>query len=301
MKKDEKPKSKTPAFFKPAPAAAPVKKESQAELTKKTEPKTKTPVKPEKSAEEIKSAKTEKSPAEVTKTDNKKKPAAAAKNQKPAQKSSISSFFSSKPATSSSSVPKSTSTKVVKDEPKPKVALKRESSPEIIPDSPPKKKKLKLKERPSSKRSRIRVIEDSSEDDEEDQSPLEEPESKFIKFDREVTPDTSSERAPESKMVIESPQPAGKNKRKAKRTVKKRFMTEGGFMRTEEVVEEYSVSEDEGENDENRKKNSPEVKKAEKKVVPVAPTADKSSEKKKSAKSAKPTQSNKITNFFTRK
>lgn len=302
VKKEEKQKSKTPAFFKPAAAAVQVKKESPAEQKKKTPVKTD---KPSPSAEKlIRTAKTEKSPAEATKTEPSKKP--AAKNQKPVQKSSISSFFSNKPAATSSTSSVPSSTKVVKDEPK---TLKREKSPELIEDSqdePPKKmkKKLKLKELPNNKRSRIRVIEDSSEDDEEEQHNLDEPESKFIKFDREVTPDNSQERQ-EPKKVVTSPtpnQPADKNKRrKAKRTVKKRFMTAGGFMRTEDVVEEYSVSEDEAENDENRKKNSPEVKKSEKKVVPVVPAEAKSSEKKKSAKNAKPTQSNKITNFFTKK
>ena len=87
-----------------------------------------------------------------------------------------------------------------------------------------------------------------------------EPESKFIKFDREFTPELEES----SPMEIEDSPPkvspkkngngTARNHRKAKRTVKKRYETEDGYMRTDTVIEEYTASEDE--NDENEKQNS---------------------------------------------
>lgn len=96
-----------------------------------------------------------------------------------------------------------------------------------------------------------------------------------------------------------------KNNRKAKRTVKKRFQTEDGYMRTETVIEEYTASEDE--NDENEKRNST----SDKKQTKSEGTTDKKSIKsesstEKKAKAAAAVASNKtkqgsIMNFFTKK
>ncbi|CAO1350893.1 unnamed protein product [Diamesa hyperborea] len=159
---------------------------------------------------------------------------------------------------------------VKKVEPKKSVtpASKKRSLPdsdEEIPATPEeprtrkKQAKLRLKD-PPPKRSRIKAIVDSSDEEEEVDSEKDEPESKFIKFYREFTPELEES----TPMEIEdsppkvSPKKNGngttRNHRKAKRTVKKRYETEDGYMRTDTVIEEYTASEDE--NDENEKQNS---------------------------------------------
>lgn len=236
------------------------------------------------------------------------------KNQKPVQKGSISSFFSNKSGPSKPAVekPKTIPVAAKKEELKKDVeptksrkrSLTTERSPspvapkvavikkEVDNKKKPAAKKIKLKENPN-KRSRIRVVQDSS-DEEEEKNESDEPESKFIKFDREFTPDPES--SPEkSKKTPEKLPPAGPiNKHKAKRSVTKRFQTEDGFIRTERVVEEYSASEDE--NDENRKKNSPQKVKAAAEV--------KSEGKKSPAPKVKPVAKGKqgnIMSFFSKK
>lgn len=272
-KVDSKPKS---LFSVVKPVANPEVKSPQKKIE--------TPPKPD---EPTKAVKTEKSSPEEGKTAT-KAPAGKKiqlKNQKPVQKGSISSFFSNKPGTSKLAVEKPREKPVADKKEEVKTAEKNESKPvkstEVVPvpaakDSDKKKKqaakKIKLKEPTGSKRSRIRVMQDSS-DEEEEKEDIEEPESKLIKFDREFTPEQETstvavEDTPEKKPEVE------KTKHKAKRWVTKRFQTEDGFMRTERVQEEYSASD--GENDENKKKNSPPKEKA--KAVKKSP-ADK---KKKS-------------------
>lgn len=219
------------------------------------------------------------------------------KNQKPVQKGSISSFFSNKPGTSKA-VNEKPKEKPVKMEEEQKVEpRKRTLSPEAPPVKESKKKtatkKIKLKELPGNKRSRIRVIQDSSDEEEETAEP-EEPESKFIKFDREFTPDEVRSPVKKEKSPEKKPQ-AGLNKHKSKRWVTKRFETEDGFIRTERVQEEYSASEDE--NDENKKKNSPPTKE---KVPVERKSGDKKQPNAKSAPVNKAKQGS-ITRFFTRK
>lgn len=232
----------------------------------------------------------------------------------PVQKGSISSFFS-KPSTSTKSAnyEKKEEKQVVKREPSPKVQeeeMEVEPSPRKRSASPTPKsqkditkkqpqKKLKLKEPQNKKRSRIQVMEDSSEEEHEERSILDEPESKLIKFDREETPEPPVSRSrsptPEEK-PLKAENPSGKHK--AKRWVTKRFETDDGFIRTEKVLEEYSASEDETVNDENRKKNSPPAAK------PAAPV-QKSPEKKSTAAAkgngnVKAKQGS-IMSFFTKK
>lgn len=139
-----------------------------------------------------------------------------------------------------------------------------------------------------------------------------EPESKYIKFDREFTPDLE-ESIP---MVIEdspkaSPKKNGndtaRNHRRAKRTVKRRYETDDGYMRTDTVVEEYTASEDE--NDENEKRNSSSA--TEKKQTKSGNTTEKKSIKsesstEKKAKAAAANASTKtkqgsIMSFFAKK
>lgn len=173
----------------------------------------------------------------------------------------------------------------------------------------PAAKKLKIKPVQGNKRSRIRVMEDSSDDDDEEEaekSELEEPESKFIKFDRELTPEPEEHQVNNIPEQVTPSKPVANNKHKGKRWVTKRFQTDDGFIRTERVQEEYSASEDE--NDENRKKNSPPkvVEKLEKKSVEKKnSTEKKSAEKKppasKAAKSVAKGQQGNIRSFFPKK
>jgi len=236
------------------------------------------------------------------------------KNQKPVQKGSISSFFSNKPCTSKAvnEKPKEKPVEVTEEpEEKPQVADDHETeskskkrtittdevpvaAKEVDKKRKPAPKKIKLKELAGNKRSRIRVMQDSSDEDEETNEP-EEPESKFIKFDRELSEEETSpvqiKDSPEKKPLV------GQNKHVAKRWVTKRFQTEDGFVRTERFQEEYSASEDE--NDENEKKNSPPTKEK--------PQAErKSAEKKQPITKPKPAPTVKgkqgnITSFFTKK
>ncbi|CRK94124.1 CLUMA_CG007647, isoform A [Clunio marinus] len=180
---------------------------------------------------------------------------ANSKNQKPVTKGSISSFFNSKPSSSKASVEKPSEVVVKKEEKAPEadVIVVTPEKKSQKKEASKKKKTIKLKETANNKRSRIRVMQDSSDDDQEDEEKdSEEPESKLIKFDREFTPErkTPCKASPEKTQVE-----AEKVKRKCKRWVTKRYQTEDGFMKTERVQEEYSASEDE--NDENKKKNSP--------------------------------------------
>lgn len=223
------------------------------------------------------------------------------KHQKPVQKGGISSFFSSKPSTSKA--PTTVNPPVKQKEKSPVENISSDDEPLVVAskmklDLTPKKapvskqvnkkkpaaSKIKLKEKGTNKRSRIRVMEDSSEE-EEVKSDSDEPENKLIKFDREFTPErpTVAAASPEKKPE--------KLKRKAKRWVTKRFQSEDGFFKTERHQEEYSASEDE--NDENKKKNSPTKPKVVEKKNP-------------SPVKAKPTQSSKtkngsITSFFNKK
>lgn len=187
------------------------------------------------------------------------------------------------------------------DEP---VAKSRKRS--LTPEKPKKQekkkpaaKKIKLKEQ-RGKRSRIRVMQDSSEEEAE-KSDTEEPDSKFIKFDREFTPEPVGTPSPVKDSPAKKTSSEVINKRKAKRWVTKRSMNDEGFMVTERVQEEYSASE--GENDENKKKNSPPKEKAtaEKKS---SVKREKSSEQKEPPSKFKPAAKGKqgnITSFFTRK
>jgi DNA polymerase subunit Cdc27 len=290
-------KAKTPfSMMKPAVKTEPKKTQEKVKSpppAKSPETKPEEIVKVEKKSPEENQA--SKAPAQNKKTQ--------LKNQKPVVKGkSISSFFSSKPSSSKPlSIPE-------KKEPEPKNSRKRSSSPEEVTIVETKKpvekkkvepkkpaaKKIKLKE-PNNKRSRIRVMEDSSEEEEEVKEP-EDSDSKFIKFDRELTPERgtspSQPETPEKKS--EEVEVVAGSKRKAKRWVTKRFATEDGFIRTERVQEEYSASDDE--NDENQKKNSsPKAK----------PVAEKKSAEKKQAK-AKPAPATKgkqgnIMSFFSKK
>lgn len=313
---------KTPfSVIKPA-----VKPEPKAELKMEVKspivvksPEEEAPLKAEKEAP----LKAEKSSPEEGKT-NSKAPAAKKgqlKNQKPVQKGSISSFFNNKPGTSKAAVEKPKPAPVKpkveamlidedsEEEEEVKKPIKRQATPEkpaAKKEETSKKKagkKIKLKE--SNKRSRIRVMQDSSDEEEEKQNDSDEPDTKFIKFDREFTPERqvtqAQKESPEKEAEVE------KVKRKAKRWVKKRFQTDDGFMRTENVLEEYSASDGEAENDENKKKNSPPKEKAvKKKEVVEKKSAEKKSEDKKSAEkkkqpTPKPAQASKITSFFTKK
>lgn len=237
------------------------------------------------------------------------------KNAQPVQSKNISSFFS-KPSTSTKGVnnQKTQIMPEVKKESSPEVkeekmeidSMEVDSNPRKRSASPPAKSKNDTKKKPqqkklkpqNKKRSRIQVMDDSSEDEQEETSILDEPESKLIKFDREETPEPKGTRSrsptPEEKPQTEKPS----GKHKAKRWVTKRFETDDGFIRTEKVLEEYSASENEAENDENRKKNSPPAK---------TKTPAKTSPEKKSA-AAKPkangttkTKQGSIMNFFTKK
>lgn len=218
------------------------------------------------------------------------------KNQKPVQKGSISSFFNNKPGPSKPvekpkpevEKPKVETMLIDEDSEEEEEVLKRKATPEkqiVKKVKAAKEKKKQLKKSANNKRSRIRVMENSSDEEVQDKNEdSDEPDTKFIKFDREFTPEKSAT----EKSPVKEPENVT-TKRKAKRWVKKRFQTDDGFMRTENVLEEYSASEAEAENDENKKKNSPPKPKLEKK----------SSEKKQPA--AKSAQASKITSFFTKK
>lgn len=312
-KKVEPAKAKTPfSVMKPAVIKPEVKKETKIEAVKSPEKKVLSP-------KEVKEVKTEKQSPE----DGKNAKGAAnkkvqLKNQKPVQKGSISSFFSNKAGPSKATIDKPKAkppAEPQKEEPKVIVAKvdltksrKRSStpspcrSPEKLPvakkeaekKKKPAAKKMKLKEKPNNKRSRIRVMQDSSEEEEE-KSESDEPETKFIKFDREFTPETETSPVKPKESPEKQP-PVDQVKHKAKRWVTKRFQTEDGFVRTERVQEEYSASE--GENEENRKKNSPPKEKA--------AAEKKSTEKKTPAAKAKPAAAVKgkqgnIASFFTKK
>lgn len=341
--KKQETKPKTPfGMMKPAAKVADKKPEAKKEIVEK--PKAKTPEKkaepPKKIVKEAKSSPEDSKPASKAPAGKK----VQLKNQKPVKAGSISSFFSSKPGTSKAAaekpkeqkkevveavdddvemvevdlkvkeskavqVKKAKEPKVVKDEKaKEAKSKKRSLTPEPVAEVEVKKKKpaakkIKMKDPPNkNKRSRIRVMEDSSDSEEEAKQVEDEPDSKFIKFDREFTPEVGSspEATPEKKPEV------GMAKNKAKRWVTKRYQTEEGFMRTERVQEEYSASE--GENDENKKKNSPVTQKtspAIKKKTPVS--GRKSSEKKKKpaeAAKAAPAAKNKqgnIMSFFHKK
>lgn len=224
-------------------------------------------------------------------------------------KASISSFFNKSTAPKATKEPTNVKVEIKKEEPEKVVVVKKEEevprkrkspTPEK-PKTKPATKRLKFKDPPNKKRSRIQVIDDSSEDEQEEQEPPEEPESKFIKFDREFTPDDTEERSPvrEEKSPVEEKKPeVAKNK--AKRYVTKRFETDDGFVRTERVLEEYSASEDE--NDENKKKNSPMQEKkpsSSKKMENVSPQKKPAKSKQKDV-GAKGKQGS-IMSFFSKK
>jgi hypothetical protein len=225
-------------------------------------------------------------------------------------KASISSFFNKgstsqpKPVASTSGTKKIEPKVEVKKEEKEEVSRKRSASPEKAKSSAkkPANKKIKLKNPPNKKRSRIQVIDDSSEEEQEEEpQQVEEPESKFIKFDREFTPEESAIRSPikEEDSPEKKPEVAKGIKNKAKRWVTKRFETDDGFIRTEKVLEEYSASEDE--NDENRKKNSPPPPQERKASPPSAKTSpQKKSTKSKPKDNVKGKQGS-IMSFFSKK
>ncbi|XP_070499656.1 DNA polymerase delta subunit 3-like [Chironomus tepperi] len=242
------------------------------------------------------------------------------KNQPAAQgKASISSFFS-KPSNKNSTdkqSPTSSESSTIKKEPeikvekKEEVTRKRSASPEIQKKEPAKKvpnKKLKLKDPPNKKRSRIQVMEDSSEEEEVEPQIEDLPDSKFIKFDREMTPE-KKELSPKEEMdvdeeVVESKKEETKkgHKNKAKRWVTKRFETDDGFIRTEKVLEEYSDDEDENKNennDDNIKKNSQSQEKTE--SPPNKKTPQKKVTPKTKVKDMPKTKQGSIMNFFTKK
>ncbi|KAG5674253.1 hypothetical protein PVAND_004233 [Polypedilum vanderplanki] len=182
--------------------------------------------------------------------------------------------------------------------------LKRAASTEGSTKKKPANKKIKLKDSSNKKRSRIQVIDDSSEEEQNEEELINERESKFIKFDREFTPESNVDRSPqETKEVLpENTSEVKKEpKNKAKRYVTKRFETVDGFISTERVLEEYSASEDE--NDENKKKNFPPKEK-------VSPIVEKVPQQKKSTKAkAKPkeketigkSKQRSIMSFFSKK
>lgn len=234
--------------------------------------------------------------------------AAAKKDAKPAKQGNISSFFEKQLAAKTFKV----QPKMEEDEPgtseiPEKMDIDEEEPPSKRSVSPAKIKKVttkkpppkkpKLKTPQNKKRSRIQVMEDSSDDDEADDRKTDDDErdSKIIKFDREETPEVKErsksptpEKPTEQVMSI---------KRKAKRYVTKRFETADGFIRTEKVLEEYSASE--GENEENRKKNSPPTKAIPAKKTP--PTKKPSATAKPKPKDTVKTKQGSITNFFNKK
>lgn len=239
--------------------------------------------------------------------------AAAKKDSKPLKMGNISSFFDkASTATKTSSVqPKQEKVvEVKKESPKnesPEAmdvdeapTRKRSASPvksKKVTNKKPPQKKPKLKEPQNKKRSRIQVMEDSSEDEADDRKSDEERDSKIIKFDREETPETR-DRSRSPTPEKQSDPVTAPAKHKAKRYVTKRYETADGFIRTEKVLEEYSAGE-EDENDENRKKNSPPTKAAD--PVKKSPT-----EKKQKPTAAKPkdtvkTKQGSIMNFFNKK
>ena len=156
-------------------------------------------------------------------------------------KASISAFFNK--SSSSTRIAKSEEPTTSKIKEEPEFEIKREEISRKRSPTPEKKnaseksikqpnKKLKLKDQPNKKRTRIQVIDDSSEE-EQDEEPAEEPESKFIKFDRELTPDEttkpdSPEKIESTKIKSETTTQAAKNK--AKRWVTKRFETVSTFV-----------------------------------------------------------------------
>lgn len=223
------------------------------------------------------------------------KSAKSKKNQTSTQKGNIAAFFGKVEV-------KKENNKDIKMEIEEPIR-KRSVSPEKSKNSENKKKSLKkpkLKEPQNKKRSRIQVMQDSSEEeDEELLHELEERDSKFIKFDREQTP----EPLPEPK-CFKSPTPQKKSeseivKHKAKRYVTKRFETDDGFIRTEKVLEEYSGSDDE--NDENRKKNSSPKVKNEKVSVKKSPRNKYSEADSSKPKDVVKTKQESIMSFFKKK
>ncbi|KAL7044603.1 hypothetical protein ACKWTF_002000 [Chironomus riparius] len=238
------------------------------------------------------------------------------KNQPVSQgKGSISSFFG-KPSNKSSTDNRSTAisepTLIKKDpeikveEKKEEVPRKRSASPDILKKEPVKKvpsKKLKLKVPPNKKRSRIQVMEDSSEEEEVEPQIEDLPDSKFIKFDREMTPE--KQMCSPEKMEVEEKVEEPKNddlkpghRNKAKRWVTKRFETDDGFIRTEKVLEEYSDDENENENEDNIKKNSQSQEKIE---SPSKKTPQKKVTPKTKVKDMPKTKQGSIMNFFNKK
>lgn len=248
------------------------------------------------------------------------------KNQPVTQgKGSISSFFS-KPSNKSSTVRQSTSSEStnIKKEPeikiemKEEVSRKRSASPEIQKKESVKKvptKKLKLKDPQNKKRSRIQVMEDSSEEEEDEPQTEDLPDSKFIKFDREMTPEKQPVRSPkemdvDDEEVVECKKEETKqaHKNKAKRWVTKRFETDDGFIRTEKVLEEYSDDDNENENengnenennDDNIKKNSHSSQ--EKIESPTKKTPQKKVTPKTKVKDMPKAKQGSIMNFFSKK
>lgn len=97
------------------------------------------------------------------------------------------------------------------------------------------------------------------------------------------------------------------NKRRAKRTVKKRYQTEDGFMTTETVIEEYTASEDE--NDENEKRNpasntDKKLNKSESTIEKKLNKSDSNAKKAKVVAAAVPSSKTKqgsIMSFFNKK
>lgn len=324
-------KPKTPfSVMKPAAVKKPeIKNEVDKPKVKSPENKVEISVKVEEPAKDVKLEKSSpEEPKATSKASSGKNHKVQLKNQKPVQKGSISSFFNNKPGTSKAPVaaPKvQAKSEEVKDKTESKAnesnAKKRALTPEPVAQEDSKKKqtsnkrtltpepvpvaqeetkkkkpaakKIKLKEPANNKRSRIRVMQDSSDEEEEAKSEPEEPETKFIKFDREFTPERES--SPEVVEVTPEKKPeVAKSKRKAKRWVTKRFQTDDGFMRTERVQEEYSASE--GENDENKKKNSP----AKPKADAVKKTPEKKKKPENGAQAVGKKQGN-IMSFFTKK
>lgn len=298
-KADAKPKTPFSVMKPPVKSEAKKPEIKQEPLEQPPQKKIDTPPKP---AEKMPEVKKEKSSPEDSKPDHKAATGKKVqlKNQKPVQKGSISSFFSNKPSTSAKPpAPKPVADK--KEEEKPVEKAKTVANPEKAAKASDKKKetkkpakKIQLKEPTGHKRSRIRVMQDSSDEEPEEKDDIDEPESKFIKFDREITPERDAKPIDLDESPEKEPE-VGRVKHKAKRWVTKRFQTEDGFMRTERVQEEYSASEDE--NDENKKKNSP--------VQEKSKSVKKSPAEKKRKAAATETQGGKkqatMMSFFSKK
>lgn len=289
-------------MFKQQEKKGKVVKESSPEVVE-------TPQKLDESPKHVKQEKLspEEAKSKDTKTTGKK---STLKNHKPAQKGGISNFFKPGACNSASAAKPDGESLVEKEsskELKKTKELSRSKRRSLTPDAEipttsvesKHKKTTQIKLKPSNKRSRIQQIEDSSED--ESENIPEEPESKLIKFDREFTPEPEEaseimEKSPPKQIITE------KSKHKAKRWVTKRFQADDGFMKTERVLEEYTASEDE--NDENQKKNSPAKQNTiiEKKSTKTSTKAKspKAKSPKKAPAAGKPKQGS-ITSFFNRK